>query len=113
MDINISSSSISPSFPSSLFSSLNTRPSELLCDQNVFESVINDNNVWSLINATKQQELLNKHLPDSLDKREKNETVQMLFSHELKRFESDPLENVYFHLKIAKISPETLEEINK
>lgn len=97
-----------------LVSLLSNLPSELLSDQTIFNSVLKDNDIWSLVSPNKQQELLNKHLPTSLSTQEKEESVKMLLDNQLKRFDDDPLDNVFAHLYVAKVSPEmskTMDEI--
>lgn len=99
----------------SFCSSINFIPADLVADRVVFDIVLNDNNLWSLVSQEKRDELLDKCLPSLLDRNDKEETVELLLSNRLNKFNQNLIDNIFIQLKLQKLSPDLikiLEEVN-
>ena len=93
----------------SFYSSINLIPVDLLGDRIVFDIVLNDNNLWSLINQSKKDELLSKYFSPSLTKEEKEETIELLLNNNLIKFNENLIDNIFIQLKLQRLSPDLLK----
>ncbi|KAI1301600.1 Nuclear factor related to kappa-B-binding protein [Halotydeus destructor] len=95
-------------------SSLSQIPAELFGDIRTFNQALSFE-IWeNCLSDPKRSEILNKHLPRTMSKEEKNETIQLLLNHEMNRFSEDPLHHVFMHLKLQRLAPDiakTLEDV--
>uniref|UniRef100_T1JXX6 Uncharacterized protein n=1 Tax=Tetranychus urticae TaxID=32264 RepID=T1JXX6_TETUR len=114
--LSSSSTSGSGSLISTLVTSINQIPIEILSDKSLFDSIIGDNDLWSMVGDSKKCEILDKCLPNSFDAQEKEDTIRLLFNGQLKRFDDNPLDYIYFQLKLQRTSPDllrTYDEVNR
>lgn len=93
-------------------SQLSSVPPELFSNRDVFQMVIQDS--WTSLSQSTKDDLMQKFMPQELETSEKNETIHLLLNGDLKRFETNPLDMIYFQLRISKLAPDlskTLEEV--
>ena len=89
-------------------------PPDLFQSRDVFASVLRDG--WDLLSASKRNELMKKFAPESLNYSEQEESVRMLLRDDLTKFDTNPLDSMYFQLKISRLAPDinkTLEDVKR
>ncbi|RWS05519.1 nuclear factor related to kappa-B-binding protein-like protein [Dinothrombium tinctorium] len=93
--------------------SLNQITADLFASKALFREVVNCDLWDTCLSDSKKQDLLDKYLPQCLTNEEKEDTVKQLLSGNLKRFDDNPMDTIYFHLKIQRLSPDLIKVMDE
>ena len=89
-------------------------PADLFLSRDVFIGVLNQG--WNLMSDHKKDELLNKFMPESLDLKDKSESISMLLQDDLTKFDVNPVDSMYLNLKINRLAPDickSMEDVKR
>lgn len=87
-------------------SSLNQLPVELFREKEIFCEAMSYERWYKSISITKRNQLMDKYLPSNMSHHDKEQTMKLLLDNQLTRFESNPLDTSYMHLKLSRLAPD-------